>query len=119
MDSVFGSQVIYAAVTAWFIQRLKGSSWFPFITQGTENLNKFLAALFAALGTVGILVAHVWEPASHTLTISIAGLTVMNVAHFVWNFLGQYVLTTGAYHLAVKPMDAAKKNGTLPPAPGA
>jgi len=104
MDSVFGSQVIYAAVTAWVIERLKRASWFPVVTQQTERVNKVLAAVFAALGTVGILVAHTWEPTSHTLTITIAGLTAMNVVTFAWNFLGQYVLTKGAYHLAVKPI---------------
>lgn len=102
MQEMYGDQIMLALITAWFIEKIKKSTWFPWLTAKTEKLNQGVSAVIAALSTAGILVAAGWDVSSHTFTLSVAGLTVSNIATFVWQSFGQYLLMKFAYKFGMK-----------------
>lgn len=102
-ETTLGDQLVIAVVAAWAIEQLKQSKYFPFITQETSKLNRAVAALLSALGTVGILVGHTWSPQTHTLTITISGLSLGSVLTFAWRTFGEYIYMKIFYHAALKP----------------
>lgn len=100
----FGDQAMLAAVIAWFVEQLKRSSWFPFLTAESNQGAKIMTALISALATAGILVGHNWTGSTHTFTVTISGLTAANFATFCWHAFGQYVYTKIFYHAGIKGM---------------
>lgn len=116
MHDPFGNQLVFAAIASWIIQLLKQSKWFPLITTETQSLNKLFAGFVAALGTAGILFTQSWDGSTHTLVITLSGLSAGNVLMFIWHWLGQYIYMKGAYKFFLKP---STNGAALPPAAGA
>ncbi len=120
-ENVVISQVTAAAVSVAFINWLKASSYFPWITQEKANLLRVLAVITSGIGALGI--HYTWDPAAHSLTFTGLSLAAIFGAAVAWvkSFAVQelaYQATrknngTGAVAIAKKP-DAA--SSAAPPA---
>jgi len=118
MDTQFSNLLIANAVFTWLIQRLKDSSWFPWVNRETQAINHLMSALAATLLTAGIAATSSWDPETHTFVLTVAGLTVANVLHFFWGILGNYAMQKGWFKVlygqngnakpAVEPTTVAK-----------
>lgn len=96
------SQVVIAYLATRLIEALKRWSGLPFMTAGTDKINKVVGAFIALLATIGITVATSWESSTGTLAITVSGLTIGNALGFAWHWLQQFVLQQAAYHGIVK-----------------
>ncbi len=101
------TQLTASGMIVWLLQKLKGTSAVPQVNQGTDRLNRILAVILATAAAVGISYGYAWE-AGGTLTITIAGLTPMAIAGFVWKVMSGIVTQELIYRTAVKPIDDAK-----------
>lgn len=106
-ENVLATQVTAGAVIAYFVNYLKGSKYFPWITEETKVVSRFISAVLAAGTAVGV--HTVWSPESHTLTIT--GLTAVGIAGALWAFSKQYAIQ----HLTSKVMYPNGTNGTRVP----
>lgn len=93
------TQFTGAAMIVWIIQGLKNAGWFPHMTVDTVKVNRFISAL-AALATASAL--H-WNWDATTASLTISGLTVINVTHFAWAAAQQFVGQEMIYQLIYAP----------------
>ncbi len=103
MDVQFANLLVANAVFAWLIQRLKNSTLFPWINAETEKLNHLVSALAATLLAAGIALTSDWDPQTHTFILTVSGLSLLNVLHFVWSALGNYVMQKGWFKVLYAP----------------
>lgn len=113
-DPSLVTQFTGAAMIVWIIQGLKSAGWFPHMDVDTVKVNRFVSAL-AALATASALHWN-WDAATSSITIS--GLTVVNVTHFVWAALQQFVGQEMIYQIVYAPKTvtqqiAAKREETI------
>lgn len=93
MDStVMMDQVVISALGVWLIQKVKGWSGLPVIQAGATKANRILSSLVAILSASGILVTANWIGAEGTFSLVITGITIQNVALFLWMALKSFVL---------------------------
>ena len=95
-------QTLFAinAVIVWLIQKIKLTRWFPSITTETQKINKIVSAVAATLASAAIVFSFS-NPEAGTYVLSVTGLTLANMVHFVTtaivNYMGQKVLFKIAY----------------------
>jgi hypothetical protein len=96
------SAFVLNAFVVFVLQHLKQARWFPFLTTETEKANRWVSAALATLASAGIVftVAHTGSGGTGTITLSYAGLTTMNVAHFLVRAIGNYAGQKVIYKLA-------------------
>lgn len=92
-DIALSNQIPLALLSAYGLQWLKGSRFFPWITAETQTLNRWAGAVVAFCASVGVLVS--FDHATGVLTIS--GLTAVNLGHVAWRFAQQWLLQQAAY----------------------
>lgn len=97
------SQITASMITVYFIQYLKDSPWFPWLTQEKIALARVLGGVAALATTAGMHV--VWQSATHTLTIG--NLTLWTVSVFLWHLVGQFLLQNLVYHGMVRKPSSA------------
>lgn len=85
------TQVAVAAVISWLLQKIKGSSWFPFITAETEKINRIAAVVLSGLGTLGIVLACSSVERKCTLTWPDAA----TLAAGLWQWFTQFAILHG------------------------
>lgn len=95
MDTQTINLLVANAIFAWLIQRLKGWAALPWITHETEKINHVASALAATLLAAGIALTSDWNAQTHTFVLTISGLSAVNVVHFIWSALGNYILQKG------------------------
>ena len=105
----FGDQITGALMIAWLIERLKRARWFPLVSADQQKLTRAFAVFCSALATAGIMTAKTWVPRSHSLIITISGLTLMNFSRFAWHWLCQHVYVEGVYRGLIKNQTGEKK----------
>ncbi len=105
-----------SAITVAFINWLKGSKYFPWITREKNTLLRVISILAAVGASAGI--GYVWNSTDHSLVIS--GLTLSNVGLFLWACMKQFVMNETIFHAtkassnpaviaAVAPQEAARE----------
>lgn len=93
------NQVVAGALLAFFIQWLKRSSLFPWITTETSKLNRYVAIGVSGLAALGIRI--ICSKVNHECSVSWTdGLTI---ASGLWHWAAQFVFTHSFYMAVVKP----------------
>jgi len=105
-QNVLATQVTAGAIIAWITNWLKGSKYFPWITQEAKAISTMVAVLLSAAAALGVNVA--WNGADHTLVIS--GLNLYGIVIAAWSLLKQYVFQ----HLAGQVMYPANPPAQKP-----
>ena len=106
---LLGAKATAALVIVYFLNWLKKSKWFPWVTYTSGRINHLIAVLLTAVGTIGIHASFNHD--THTLVIS--GLYWNSIGSGLWAWCQQYVLTKVGYHalqskMAAEPDIAAK-----------
>lgn len=91
--SVFTS----SALAVWFIQKLKTSKYFPWLTAETARASRAASILIAALASAGLGMA--WTSSTHTLVIS--NLTWQVVGLGLWHFAQHFTTQEVVYRATV------------------
>lgn len=106
MESVVLNQITSSAVVILLLNKLKSSSWFPSITQKSDQINRVLAVLLAGLGAIGVHTS--FDHAAGILTIT--GLTTTGILTGLWHWVTSYATQELAYQATKKAgSDAATK----------
>jgi len=100
MESEVVSQFTSAAVIVYFLQVVKRSKFFPWLTMETARMNHLVAVALAIGTAIGIRVVF----DVHTGTATITGLTVQNVLSTGWHAAQQYVMQRVTYDAVAKPV---------------
>lgn len=95
LTQLLGAKATTALVIVYFINWLKHSKWFPFITRETTRLNHLLAVALTGAGAIGIHATFSHD--THTLVIS--GLSLASILPAAANWCQQYVMTKVGYNL--------------------
>lgn len=74
-SSIVMTHVTSAAMSVAFINWLKSSSWFPWITQEKVKVLRYVAFVTAAIGAIGI--HYTWNPAARVLSFDIPTIASM------------------------------------------
>lgn len=100
--SALGTQITLSALSVLAIQKMKSSSWFPWIHGMSDKANKFVSVLTGLASAIGIHLtwAHGALPGSYMLGIS--GLTLIGVASGVWAVTKSVVFNELIYRSTVK-----------------
>jgi hypothetical protein len=85
------TQIGAAALLSFFLQWLKSTKYFPWITAETAKLNHFATIVGSGLVAIGLNV-H-FDKVAHVLTIS--NLSWAAVGAGAWHWFTQYALTHG------------------------
>lgn len=97
-----GTEVGWSVVFAWgaakFIQFLKWTRWFPWLSAQTETANRVFAMVMALLVAVGI--HFKFDPEAGTLLID--GLTYAGITTGIQEYLKQWMLQEVAYQKLIK-----------------
>lgn len=118
IDSVVISHVTAAAVSVAFINWLKKSEWFPWITQEKARVMRAVALLTAAAASIGI--AYTWDPAARLLSFHIP--TLVAVVGMAVGYVKSFAIQELTYQATKKPnvgelvaaVVAALKPGSAP-----
>jgi hypothetical protein len=81
------TQITTGALTVAFINWLKSSSVFPWITAERKTLLRVIAGVLAGVKAIGI--TYTWNPDAHTLVIG--GLTLATILGGTWHWLQSFV----------------------------
>lgn len=81
-DSIVVTHVATAAASVAFINWLKASPYFPWITQEKANLLRILAVLTSGIGALGI--HYTWDPVAHSVTFTGLSFAAIFVAVIAW-----------------------------------
>jgi hypothetical protein len=92
-------QISWAVIAAYGIQLLKKIQAIPFVNFETQNANRWLSALIAA--AVGAGITFTFNKAAGILTM--AGLTLPNIYHFVSLAIQQFAMQHGVYKTMIAP----------------
>lgn len=108
MDANPISQVTLASIAVWIIEKAKSSSRLPWLGQGTDNLNRFIAVLIALTTAAGIT----WSFYPDTGTLTVEGLTLQNMLRLLWLAVQQLACQEVIYRTAVKKRPSSTHQGT-------
>jgi hypothetical protein len=100
----FSSQATVSGFIVMAIQWLKGSKYFPWISQQTQRINQLLSVGAALITSVGI--NHAWNPNTRILSFAIPTLAVFlaAISHAAHGIL----LNEGIYRAFVKRVTDAE-----------
>jgi hypothetical protein len=100
------------ALTVAALNWLKGSEYFPWITRQSTTLLRVLSAAAAVASGAGI--QHIWNGTDHSLVIT--GITVPNVAGFVWAIVKQFTMNETLFQVTKAKSDPAVVKAVAPEA---
>jgi hypothetical protein len=111
-DSLISNQVGVSVAVVYLIQLLKSSPWFPWITQHTDQLNRWISVIAAFATSVGFQFAFTGSAvAGGTLVVQIPALTV--ILSVLLHSLGQVGIQESFYRAAVKTPTATTTINTI------
>jgi hypothetical protein len=111
-DSLISNQVGVSVAVVYLIQLLKSSPWFPWITQHTDQLNRWISVIAAFATSVGFQFAFTGSAAAGgTLVVQIPALTV--ILSVLLHSLGQVGIQESFYRAAVKTPTATTTINTI------
>jgi hypothetical protein len=84
--------LVIAGICAWAVERMRRSSWFPWVN---EHTHRYVAALVAAGAAIGVHVT--FDQAAGQLTIT--GLHLAQVPHALQELVRTWALQHGADHV--------------------
>ena len=90
-----------AALVAHLIEKLKHSRRFPWIDEQADGIARIVTALVSVAAAVGI--TYTFDMSTGQLVISGLPTTIESATTIVLHAFGQYWMTKGYYHVALKP----------------
>lgn len=90
-----------AALVAHLIEKLKNSHRFPWIDQQADGIARLVTALVSVAAAVGI--TYTFDTSTGQLVISGLPTTFESAVTIFLHAFGQYWMTKGYYHVALKP----------------
>lgn len=93
------SQLTAGMVMSFFLQEIKKSRFFPWLTMETAKLNRIAAGVLAALTALGIHFAYTHVGTTWTFTFSNVSLPV--ILHGLWDWLSSFAFQQGWYKAIV------------------
>lgn len=110
MTTELPSQIGLAAAASYFIQYLKNSPKFSWISQHSSGLNRALATLTALAASVGVHYTYTHTDEG-TWIVTFTGLTLASVGHYTWAWFTQFAIQQGYFAAVVKQPDIVKTVG--------
>lgn len=101
--NVLSTQVTAAAMTVWVIQKLKDSSWFPYLQHGQKVVTRTASAVVSAFVSIGI--GYTWNKnadGSHVLILAIPTLPILALG--AWHWAQQFVYNEIIYQSTVNKL---------------
>ena len=95
MTEQITDQLGASAVIVFIMQWLKGRSWFPWLTEKTDTLNRWLAVGLSGLAALGIHMT--FDQAAGTLTIT--GINAAAILAAAWVWLKSYAVQETMYRV--------------------
>ena len=86
-----GENLAAAAIITFVIGTLKKSSWFPWLSAETANINRLVSVVLSGVAAVGIHAT--FDRQTHSLLIT--GLSLSTIAVGGYHWLVQFVYTHG------------------------
>ena len=100
--SALGTQITLSALSVLLIQKLKSWSAVPWISAGTDTLNRILSVILAVLSAVGVHVVWAAATTPGTYTLTFTGLTLAGIGMMAWGIIKQMAFNELAYRGTVK-----------------
>ena len=94
---ILSTQVVVSYLAVLIQEALKKASWVPWLAARTTGMNRLVAAVFAALSTVGIQIQ--FDAGAGTMLVS--GLTIASVLTFVVDFARSWIAQKLLYRLTI------------------
>ena len=106
MHEQFTDQLSARAVIVFILQWLKNQSWFPWLSEKTDNLNRSVAVILSGLAAAGIHMTFDTEAG----TLTVTGLTLATVVTGGWAWLKSYASQEMIYRIvkASRPVVAPR-----------
>ena len=105
------THITTGAVAVAFLNWLKSTRFFPWLTDETVKLNRLAAIALAAVRAVGI--NYTWNPADHSVLIT--GLTLAAICGGAWHWLQSYVVQQMIYRASQNIKNNATAAATAKP----
>ena len=106
MDPTYIVQIVVAYVMSFVLERLKGASWFPWLTDNSLHAIKVAWSwLIAACSAVAVTWS--FDPTLGRLTID--GLTAANIKGGLTAFLVSLIAQKITYRVAIQPKSVTIK----------
>lgn len=117
--NVLSTQITLSGLSVLAIQKLKGSSWAPWLNRESDRINTFFSAVLATLAAVGIHLtwSHGAMPGQYMFTVS--GVTLLGIASGVWAVTKSLVLNEIIYRGTAKTQLPGKPAQILQASPEA
>jgi hypothetical protein len=93
LTNLMATQVTMSALIVYFLEWLKQSAWFPWLTAETKTLNRWAAALMALAAAIGI---HA-EFNPDTGTLLVTGLTMWGIGHAAFDMARSWIFQQVIY----------------------
>ena len=110
MADIVTTQITASALVVYGIELMKKTSWLPWITRTSDNVNRTVSTLLAAATALGI---HSTFDASRG-TLVITGLTMASLLHFGLDWLRSFVFQQMIYKGVIKPQATSAKAEPIP-----
>lgn len=103
MDAnILSTQITYAGIVVYLMQRIKDSPKFPWLQAGQKYITRTVSIVVAFFGHAGI--SYVWDPsidAGGNRHLSLAIPTFTAGTLLIWHWLGQFVMQEFAYQATI------------------
>jgi len=103
--NVLATQITIGALSVAFLNWLKTTRYFPWMTEETAKLNRVFAAIVALVGAVGVHLTWAAGDTSGTYLITVTGATLHGIGLGAWVWLKQFVMQELIYR------SSANRNG--------
>lgn len=94
------TQLTVSGIAVWLLEKLKATTWFPFLSTETANWAKTAWALVIALAT-GLGIQITFDSTAGQLIVT--GLTLSGIGGALWVTAQSFVAQQILYHGIVKP----------------
>jgi urea transporter len=108
MASELAAQASLALLVSYVLQWLKGK--FPFLNAAKGQVIRWISAIVSILSGIGIW--FTWDRTAGVLTI--AGLTIANFWHAIFDIVQQWFFQQAAYHAVVKDESSVRSTPSKP-----
>ena len=94
MNDNLQAEVVFSFIVQWLLEAAKKSKYVPWIKAETGTINKLISAFLATLYSAGMTFSLTHVGPGHW-TLDMAGITPINIAHFLGHGIRVYALTKG------------------------
>lgn len=96
--------LVVAASSSFFMEKLKASRWFPWLTKAEQNINRFVTSAVAAFASLGVHVTldPTFESIGWVAALMAGFASPESFVRTLWNWLVQWGIQELSYRTLVK-----------------